>query len=180
MEEEDEEEVESPKERVVINIHELEEALILSRRGRKELKEKELLDRWMSMITTEYIRETVSKALEGGHYGLDFKKITILEECYDCDNDFNLRTIPMDLDRIFEEIIPPYEQSMRQIIESRVDMTGGELYISSDSKKYCIFLDYRHPTIRSIDFLPMFTLSSEIHICCYSCCFLCCVCCCLK
>ena len=174
---------------VLININQLEDEIRVASMVAREIKEKEILERWMSLFTTEYIRETIQTAINK-KYHPDIRKITLWTEVYNpcfgaTDNTLSecLQNVgSSQLTALFEEVIPPYATSVKEIIESRVDMTNGALYLAANGVRYSIILDYRPSFWRAIDLSPvsgdgpaenLCRIGIQIGICCFCLCLCC-------
>lgn len=133
-------------------------ALVEEEERREKIKvgqqfSEELLARWMSMLTTANIRETIKKHLSADSAfsgSVDRYKIVLIDETHYRTPGFDA----LDMDVLFETVVPPHQQSLRQVIESRVDMTGAELYALRTPTGIKVVLDYRHPWIRKTDVFP--------------------------
>ena len=163
-----------------INIKLLEDERQQEKASEAKTFEKEMLDRWMSTLTGDYIRETIKNRLSRNEtsYNDGYKVFLIDESFYSGHQGFKA----LDSKRIFEEVIPPYEQSVKTVIESKVDMNKGSLYCVKDCSGISIILDYRHPFIIKTDLAVLDVRDKSVPyevkcgaIACGLCCILCCV-----
>jgi hypothetical protein len=160
----------------LINIKLLEEEIRQEKENVTSALEKDILDRWMGLLTGDYIRKTIRERLEDKNISYcDRYKIILVSEVH-----FRIPGFEgLDVNHLFEVIHPPYEQSLRMFIESRTDMKGASLYAYKNDSSIGIILDYRHPFIVKTDFDCLDqSISYECKLCsftCTTCCLLCCM-----
>lgn len=152
----------------LIDIRSLEREAEEKRQSVLREREKEIIDRWMSLLTSEYIRATINESLMKNRNALDRYRIYLIDEAinlgitiWDIDDD----KYQINIESIIEEVHPPYKFSIRELIESRVDTKSTILSYGKTSKRLCVALDARNEWLRTLNGNPAEKMDSCVILC---------------